>query len=148
MPLSVSVAPNVPGYEPAQCYITAGEPEKLVEEMMNNLIVISDAAYDCLLPSYEYVLDELKARENTWEEGTKEAVEEEDEEGEEGRNNPYKTLIRQLLGWLRQLPVIGFNSGRYDLNVIKQFLIPYLLKNGENQFVIKRQNSFMCLSTN
>ena len=54
----------------------------------------------------------------------------------------------------------GFNSGRYDLNVIKQLLIPYLLKPSkqddtddeaaadEIQFVIKRQNTFMCLSTN
>ena len=29
---------------------------------------------------------------------------------------------------LHQLPVIGFNSGKYDLNVIKQFFVPYLLK--------------------
>ena len=28
---------------------------------------------------------------------------------------------------MRQLPVIGFNSGNYDLNAIKQFLIPYFL---------------------
>ena len=42
--------------------------------------------------------------------------------------NPYKTLIGQLLGWLHQLPVIGFNSGKYDLNVVKQFFVPYLLK--------------------
>ena len=34
------------------------------------------------------------------------------------KTNPYKTLIGQLLGWLHQLPVIGFNSGKYDLNVI------------------------------
>ena len=85
------------------------------------------------------------------------------------KTNPYKTLIGQLLGWLHQLPVIGFNSGKYDLNVIKQFFVPYLLKpskqednddgndedeeeeddddDGETRFVIKRQNTFMCFST-
>ncbi len=46
----------------------------------------------------------------------------------EVKTNPYKTLIGQLLGWLHQLPVIGFNWGTYDLNVIKQFFVPYLLK--------------------
>ena len=89
--------------------------------------------------------------------------------------NPYKTLMGQLYGWMRQLPVIGFNSGKYDLNAIKQFLIPYFLttakteeqdeedeeeeereqeekKKEENDgvgsmFVIKRNNTFMCLST-
>ena len=85
------------------------------------------------------------------------------------KSNPYKTLIGQLLGWLHQLPVIGFNSGKYDLNVIKQYVVPYLLKptkqkdnddsndeeeeeeqeddDDEKTFVIKRQNTFMCFST-
>ena len=75
VPLSVSVASNVPGYEPAQCYITDGDSDKLVEEMMNNLIAISDAAYDSLLPSYVDVLADLDARKHAWEEETKEAGE-------------------------------------------------------------------------
>ena len=59
--------------------------------------------------------------------------------------------------------------GKYDLNVIKQFFVPYLLKpskqednddgndedeeqdddddDDETRFVIKRQNTFMCFST-
>ena len=64
------------------------------------------------------------------------------------------------------------HSGKYDLNVIKQFFVTYLLKSGkkndkddvndeaddhddddndddddETRFVIKRQNTFMCFST-
>ena len=73
----------------------------------------------------------------------------------------------QRYGWMRQLPVIGFNSGKYDLNAIKQFLMTYFLstskteeredeeerkgkeeKNGDGSFfVIKSNNTFMCLST-
>ena len=87
---------------------------------------------------------------------------------DEVKTNPYKALIGQLLGWLHQLAVIGFNSGKYDLNVIKQFFVPYLLKpakqednddgndedeeeddddDDETRFVIKRQHTFMCFST-
>ena len=62
--------------------------------------------------------------------------------------NPYEKLIEQLCSWIRQLPVIGLNSGRYDLNVIKQLLMPYMLTGNDNIAVIKRQNTFMCLSTN
>ena len=148
VPLSVSVASNVPGYEPAQCYITDGDSDKLVEEMMNNLIAISDTAYDALLPSYVDVLADLDARKNAWEEETKEAEEEdEEEEAENGKKtvNPYKTLENQLQVWLHQLPVVGFNSGRYDLNAIKKFFVPLLIHN--NAAVIKRQNTYMCLST-
>ena len=53
VPLSVSVASNVPGHEDAQCYITDGDSDKLVADMIDHLTAISDAAYESLLPSYE-----------------------------------------------------------------------------------------------
>ena len=148
VPLSVSVASNVPGYEPAQCYITDGDSDKLVADMMVHLTAISDTAYDALLPSYVDVLADLDARKHAWEEETKEVEEEdEEEEAENGKKtvNPYKTLENQLQVWLHQLPVVGFNSGRYDLNAIKRFFVPLLIHN--KAAVIKRQNTYMCLST-
>ena len=144
VPLSVSVASNVPGHEDAQCYITNGDSNKLVEEMVNNLITISDAAYDSLKPSYESVLNELEARKEAWDDAESEANAEEEEES--SKTNPFNTLAGQLHDWLRQLPVIGFNSGKYDLNMIKRSFVPLLISN--NAAVIKRQNTFMCLSTN
>ena len=175
VPLSVSVASNVPGQETAHCYVTDGDSVKVVSSMMTDLGAISNAAFDMLIPSYDNVLNELEIRKEAWDEAEREAPkeaeskQEDDEEVDIGntKTNPYKTLIGQLLGWLHQLPVIGFNSGKYDLNVIKQFFIPYLLKpskqddNGEDideeeedddddyetRFVIKRQNTFMCFTT-
>ena len=138
VPLSVSVASNVPGYEPAQCYVTDGDSDKLVADMMDHLTAISDAAYESLLPLYADVLEELKTRKEAWDE------EEEEEDGKK-TVNPCKTLEKQLQTWLRQLPVIGFNSGKYDLNVVKKFFVPLLIHN--NAAVIKRQNTFMCFST-
>ena len=140
VPLSVSVASNVPGYEPALCFVTDGDADKLVGCMMTRLNTISDAAFASLLPLYADVLADLDARKYAWAEEA-----EEEEEAEGGGNNPYKTLIGQLLGWLRQLPVVGFNSGKYDLNVVKKFFIPLLIHN--NAAVIKRQNTYMCLYT-
>ena len=142
VPLSVSLASNVPGLEPALCFVTDGDADKLVGCMMTRLNTISDAAFASLLPLYADVLADLDARKYAWEEDIKEA---EEEEVEGGRNNPYKTLIGQLLGWLRQLPVIGFNSGKYDLNMIKCSFVPLLISN--NAAVIKRQNIYMCLYT-
>ena len=143
VPLSVSVASNVPGYEPALCFVTDGDADKLVGCMMTRLNTINDAAFASLLPLYADVLADLDARKYAWEEDIKEAEEEEEAEG--GRNNPYQTLIGQLLGWLRQLPVIGFNSGKYDLNMIKRSFVPLLISN--NAAVIKRQNTYMCIYT-
>ena len=138
VPLSVSMASNVPGHEDAQCYITNGDSNKLVEEMVNNLITISDAAYDSLKPSYGSVLYELEARKEAWDDAESEA-------NAEDKTNPFNTLAGQLHGWLHQLPVIGFNSGKYDLNMIKRSCVPLLISN--NAAVIKRQNTYMCLYT-
>ena len=141
VPLSVSLASNVPGYETPRCYVTEGDSDKLVADMMAGLVATSDAAYDLLKPSYESVLDQLKARKEAW------------EKEKEIKKNPFNTLAGQLHGWLRQLPVIGFNSGKYDLNVIKRLFVPYLMKPSEDddidetRSVIKRQNTFMCFST-
>ena len=139
VPLSVSVASNVPGHEDAQCYITNGDSDKLVADMMSHLHAVSDAAFESLKPSYESVLDKLKMLKEEWDSA-------EEECGLEEAEN-FKKLLDQLFSWLRQLPVIGFNSGHYDLNVIKKFYIPYMVKNNDIQFVIKRQNTFMCFST-
>ena len=113
VPLSVSLASNVPGHEDAQCYITNGDSDKLVADMMAGLVAVSDAAFESLKPSYEYVLDELEARKEAWDDAESEA-------NAEDKTNPFNTLAGQLHGWLHQLPVIGFNSGKYDLNMIKR----------------------------
>ena len=48
VPLSVSVASNVPGHEDAQCYITNGDSNKLVADMMVHLTAISDTVCSLL----------------------------------------------------------------------------------------------------
>ena len=139
VPLSASLASNVPGYETPRCYVTEGDSDKLVADMMAGLVATSDAAYDLLKPSYGSVLNELEARKEAWDDAESEA------NAEESKTNPFNTLAGQLHGWLHQLPVIGFNSGKYDLNMIKRSFVPLLISN--NAAVIKRQNTYMCLYT-
>ena len=85
----------------------------------------------------------------------------------------YK-LIVSFNEFIKALPVIGFNSGRYDLNLIKKHIVPYLLtthvddnndhdndndddKNDKtdgdrhvknSMFVVMRNSNSMCLKTN
>ena len=148
VPLSVILASNVPGYEPAQCYVTDGDSDKLVADMMSHLHAVSDAAFESLKPSYESVLDKLKMLKEEWDSAEEECGLEEAESeanADESKTNPFKKLLDQLFSWLHQLPVIGFNSGKYDLNMIKRSFVPLLISN--NAAVIKRQNTYMCLYT-
>ena len=48
---------------------------------------------------------------------------------------------------MKELPVVGFNSGKYDLNAAKQFIIQYLVHSEAVLFTIKRMNNTMCLKT-
>ena len=156
VPLSVSVASNVSGYEAPRYFVTDSDSKKLVTEMLRHLHTITDAAFESLKPSYESVLDKLNMLKEEWESADKECgleeAENKDEVGGENRTNPFKKLHDQLFSWLQQLPVIGFNSGKYDMNMIKRFFVPLMLTPCEDQdescFVIKRQNTFMCFSTN
>ena len=56
--------------------------------------------------------------------------------------------MRDRLGeYLKELPVLGLNSGEYDLNAIKEFLFPVLVQSEQVLFTVKRNNNFMCLMT-
>ena len=167
------MASNVLGHEQVKCLVTDGDTNNLVSAMMNILRSMSDAAYDNIKDSYEDMLVQLAEAMTTWIEREEAARSATDKESRPA-TIPYKKLMGQLYGWMHQLPDIGFNSGTYDLNAIKQFLIPYFLstaniaeqeeeeerereqedKEKEEEkdgigsfFVIKRNNTFVCLST-
>ena len=120
------MASNVPVHEKVQRLVTDGDTNKLVSVMMDISRAMSDAAYEKIKDSYEDVLEQLAEAQKEWDE-REHAARSPDDKNYRPPTNPYKTLMGQLYGWMHQLPVIGFNSGKYDLNAIKQFLIPYFL---------------------
>ena len=53
-------------------------------------------------------------------------------------------LKQNLERYVNILPVFGFNSGRYDLYLIKSYLIRYLIRDKEQETtVIKKANDFI-----
>ncbi|GFR66083.1 zinc finger protein 546-like [Elysia marginata] len=104
VPLSVSVCSNVPGFENPMCLISDGDPQNLVDRMGDHLEEISTSAFQilsdtCFKEAFEY-LETLR------------------EDDVKDRPKLKGTLFK----YLSQLPVVGFNSGKYDLNVIKPYL--------------------------
>ena len=60
------------------------------------------------------------------------------------QKNQLIDLKQHLERYVNTLPVFGFNSGRYDLNLIKSYLIPYLIRDKEQETsVIKKANDFI-----
>ena len=56
-------------------------------------------------------------------------------------------LEEKLNAYIQELPVLGFNSRKYDLNASKEFLFPYLIKHQPIKFTVKRNNNHMCIKT-
>ena len=65
----------------------------------------------------------------------------------------YIKAINNLKGeferYITQLPVIGFNSGKYDVNLIKHQIMSYISNqyNESDIFTIKRENTYLSIAT-
>ena len=62
--------------------------------------------------------------------------------------NLVKKLITMLTSYCTQLPVLGYNSSRYDVCLVrKQLFTQNSLENNKKHFVIKKNNGYTCIST-
>ena len=60
------------------------------------------------------------------------------------QKNQILDLQQHFERYINTLPVYGFNSGKYDLNLIKSYLLPYLIHERDIQTtVIKKANHFV-----
>ena len=88
-------------------------------------------------------IGELHARQRIIAEATESLYpqpESDDDGGEEKKED------RIWRGWVNQVPVFGFNSGRYDINMIKEYFVKNLAIISDVN-VAKKENSYMFLST-
>ena len=61
------------------------------------------------------------------------------------RRLPAESIREQLEDFLKELPVIGFNSGKYDVNLIKRHLYSKLQRDDPLEFIVKRTGTYMVL---
>ena len=54
---------------------------------------------------------------------------------------------RVLDNYLKQVPVVGFNSGKYDINMVKPYIIKRFVLPHPTSHTIKRGNDFLSIST-
>lgn len=124
IPLSVSICSNVPGFNEPKCFVTKGDSQTLIDEMGDYMEQIADEAYRLLT--------------STTFKDTFQAI----------KNTPDPERLNNVLNrYLKQIPVIGFNSGKYDINMTKSYFIRRFYMGDENASVIKKHNQFISVST-
>ena len=69
------------------------------------------------------------------------------EEQRPKKTHPLLQIKLKYETWMREIPVIGFNSGKYDINMVKPYLIKALITTDPIEFVVKKSNAFVCLKT-
>ena len=141
VPMSVSVCSNVPGYTQPKCFVSTGDSKTLVEQMINYLEEIADTVYAVLLEAFKPVCDAI----------TEKLL------ASDGDCKRLCKVHKAFDRYLRQLPVVGFNSGKYDINVIKPYLVRQLAFESEEDeakpfgkginSLIKKNNNFMNINT-
>jgi len=62
-------------------------------------------------------------------------------------NKVLNELAEKLHAYLNELPVLGFNFGKYDLNAVKEFLFPYLIEQYPIKFTVKRNSNHVSQDT-
>ena len=138
VPLSVSVCSNVPGYLNPRCFVSQGSPEDIVTDMVKYLVEISNHSYEILQETFEGVISSLSIR-------ITQMLKSDD--GATKQRRHLEDLLMKLRCHLQQLPVFGFNSGNYDMNLIKQYLLPYLVEHEPVKHLVKKKNNYMSIDT-
>ena len=139
--LSIACVSNVSHYTKPMVFIIQDKEVELIERFLVYLDSISNTCYDILYNQLKKTFQAL------------EQIEENQRKVRDHTNVPAEQLKMDLQNYIKTLPVIGFNSGRYDLMVIKDPLIKFLSQHsnvtGKPMFrhVIKKNNSFISLST-
>lgn len=156
-PATVSVCSNVRGFTQPRCFVSDGDPNQLIASMYEYITDISHVAYDLQCEKYQFVLNELEQynQQKEWliDEAArmKEAgnlIESKSLQEEAYRHGVYDQLMKKFDKWLRQIVALGFNTGRFDINLIRQYLFPYLVANNVPiDYLVKRNNDYMSIST-
>jgi hypothetical protein len=171
IPASVSVCSNItstpdteePGedgtsaddraFTPAECIIHE-DPSELVRLFFDLLNRHWRMAYDRMCEKFQHVIHELAektAQLRVLEQDIKKLEEEEElkTKGDEiARMRHWALLHEDFVEWIMQVPVLGFNSSNFDLNLIRIWFVPFLFKEGAKlNKPITRGNAYLTLST-
>ena len=104
---SVDIAANASNFEEGVCFVTNGEENELVQEMLDCLEQASSGVCELMKIKFADVFQTLETNKNV------------------------KTINKVFEVYCQQLVVFGFNSASYNLNVIKQTPIQQLLDKTE-----------------
>jgi hypothetical protein len=148
VPASIGVTSNVKHFSEEKCFISSGNPQILLNDFMEYIQLISNESFRRLSFKFKSINKALATKIED-EDIRCRNLEQSDGDLWEGSETRFlkhlKSIKNKLNNWMKRLVVIGFNSGKYDLNVLLPFLIQYCKSEGIEVVPIKRNFSFISL---
>ena len=141
--MSASFLPLNPntGFPSTKCVVRSS-PEELVKEFLRLLMKWREPLLMHLNEKYQYIFDILNEKLQESQE-ILEYCEESEKKWEKKWNKGLVELKQDLEKYIQMVPVLGFNSAKYDLNLLRQQLITtYLREYGGEVKVIKQQSAY------
>lgn len=164
-PVSFSMCSNVPNHlEPV--FEFDSNVESLVRKFVQRAYQIQSTAQKYMKSRFSAVFKKLSIEakklqelsEETDEDETNEDENDDDDDFDDDENDMHRAVntplvkhIKRIQGrlenYVNEIPILGYNSGKYDLNLIKSKLADCLeLDKSERNFVVKKCNQYMCIS--
>ena len=110
--------------------------------MLTYMMEIQATAESLIQDKLNFVTEELEAQLNMWKAGV--------DKKQTFNDIMYKKFTKILSNfkvYCSQIPVLGFNSAKYDLNLIKKTIAKNLeLDETKHGFVVKKNNAYSCIS--
>ena len=151
------------------------DPQLLVNRAVHYMKSISDASATLAKRKWSNVIEELDAKIASYDADYDDEVKKEENEADEEDTKKPRNTVKQRLNELRRsfihdycgtLPIFGYNSSNYDLNLIQPYLFPVLgigkrdnddpettldpkpLPYDSRSYVIKKNNSYTAITAN
>ena len=130
VPMSVSVASNVPGRQGPMCFVSTGDPQRIVNDMLEWLMDTADEVarlerrrYTQYLRQLENIVKQFSADQKAYDPSEQSAA----EVTSAPSSNKALEVMAEFVEHLERLTIVGFNSSNYDLPLIKPYLAHYLM---------------------
>ena len=147
--ISVSSCSNVIDYTELRCIIDS-EVDSLIRQIVDYMTQIGHKFYQLALDKFAFVFEALDNDFQHVDVPLDLDVVIEDEEWLQERKkmqDHLEELKKELDEYCLQLICLGFNSAKYDLNLVKTHIVKHLnMHDGQKVFTIKRNNQYACLS--
>ncbi len=127
IPVSVSIATNVPGFDENGYFITSKNPKKIVSRMFKYFEEIQMQAKKLMMKKFKPLRKKIKNHYN---------------------DDEKKYYLEKIQDYCSSIPIVGFNSSFYDINLMTNYgFINEILERDKNPFVIKSGTRYKVIKT-